>query len=200
MSKAKKNLDDLKDQKIMLIDVAENQMIIGSEQGDIVLSKLRSLIWVKSSTLEISFKGMTGVDACFIRNSLASLTKIFLGFKGIMVSDVENEDVLDNLVYGFHALKVPLILKNNDGTAAIYADLSSGSKELLSYVYSQSETTTQKVVKQFDISAPNASAKLKKLHREGYLTAEQHDAPTGGIEYVYSPFFTCDTLTYLTTP
>lgn len=191
---------DLHNQKIMLIDLTQKDMIIGSEQGNLILFKLRNSLWVKSSTLEISLKGMTGVDACFIRNSLASLTKIFLGFKGIMVSDVENEDVLDNLVYGYHALKVPLILKNNDGTAAIYADLASGSKELLSYVYSQSETTTQKVVKQFDISAPNASAKLKKLHTEGYLTAEQHDAPTGGIEYVFSPFFTCGTLTYPTTP
>lgn len=116
--------------------------------------------------------------------------------KGVFVSHVGNCDVLDNLVYGFHAKQTPLILKNTDGTGAVYSDLPSGAKAILNLAYSSSEITTHQIMKHFDISAPNASAKLKKLHKDGYLLAEKRDAPTGGIEYVYSPFFHCSELSY----
>lgn len=185
-------------QVLKLIDYTQTDFILGSLNGNQILSKLMDKIWVRSTSVEISLEGITGVDACFIRNSIASLSRMLLSQKGVVVSHVENKDVLDNLIYGFHAINAPLLLKNNDGSGAIYAKLPSGAKEILSYVYSQSNATTQKVVKQFDISAPNASAKLKKLYKEGYLLAEQQDAPTGGIEYVYSPIFTCRSLTYPT--
>ncbi len=183
-------------QLIKLIDVIGVDFILGSEQGNKVLDKLRSILWVKARVTEISMEGISGVDACFIRNSLASLTKMFIGRRGFYISHVENEDVLDNLIYGFHAKQVPLILKKADGSGEIYADLASGAKEVLTYAYVQADITTQKLTKHFNISAPNASAKLKKLYEAGYLLSEQQDAATGGIEYVYIPYFHCDSLTY----
>lgn len=183
-------------QLIKLIDVIGVDFILGSEQGNKVLDKLRSILWVKARVTEISMEGISGVDACFIRNSLASLTKMFIGRRGFYISHVENEDVLDNLIYGFHAKQVPLILKKADGSGEIYADLASGAKEVLTYAYVQADVTTQKLTKHFNISAPNASAKLKKLYEAGYLLSEQQDAATGGIEYVYNPYFHCSSLTY----
>lgn len=183
-------------QLIKLLDVTEADFILGSKNGDEVLNKLRSILLVRPQLIEISLEGITGVDACFIRNSIASLTKIFMSNKGVFVSHVGNCDVLDNLVYGFHAKQTPLILKNADGTGAVYSDLPSGAKAILNLAYSSSEITTHQIMKHFDLSAPNASAKLKKLHKDGYLLAEKRDAPTGGIEYVYSPFFHCSELSY----
>lgn len=187
-------------QVIKLIDFTQTDFIFGSLNGNMILSKLMDKIWVKSTSVEISLQGITGVDACFIRNSIASISKMLLGQKGVVVSHIDNKDVMDNLVYGFHAINAALLLKNEDGSGAIYAKLPSGAKEILTYVYSQSNATTHNVVRHFDISAPNASAKLKKLYQEGYLFAEQQDAPTGGIEYVYRPVFQCNRLSYPTIP
>jgi predicted transcriptional regulator len=45
--------------------------------------------------------------------------------------------------------------------------------------------TTSKVAKKFDISAPNASAKMKRLHLMGLVLGTKESAETGGLEYVY---------------
>lgn len=187
-------------QLIKLIDAIEVDFILGSDQGNTALEKLRSRLWVKARFIEISLEGITGFDACFVRNCLASLTKMFIGNKGLFISHVDNEDVLDNLVYGYHAKQVPLIIKSADGSGEIYSELSSGSQSILSYAYGQSQITTQKLAKHFDISTPNASAKLKKLFKAGYLLSDQQDAATGGIEFIYSPYFNCQHLSYPRTP
>lgn len=189
---------DLNFQLAKLIEFSETGHLYGSAKGDEVYKKLSNRLLVLPRILEISLEGIESLDVCFVRNSIANLTKYFcdLDLKGTYLSHVENNDVLDNLIYGYHARKIPLIIRKDDGSADMYGDISSGGKLILSYAYNKKNVTTNHIMKHFDLSAPNASAKLKKLHKAGYLLAEKCDAATGGIEYVYSPFFTCSSISY----
>jgi hypothetical protein len=185
-------------QTIQLIDLTKKDFILGSSVGNNVLDSLRSNINSQSKVLELSFNNIRGVDACFVRNSIATYAKLFCGEVGVVISHVENIDVMENLIYGFNAKSAPLLIKNIDGSTTVHSDLTTGAKALLSYAYSKNETSTHQIVKDFGFSAPNASAKLKKLHKAGYLLADKREAPTGGLEYVYSPFFKCSSLNHQT--
>lgn len=183
-------------QTINLRELTKSEFILGSHNGDVILDALRSNMKAHSQVIELSLKNIRGIDACFVRNSIASLAKLYCGQIGIVVSHVENIDVEDNLVYGFSAKESPLIIKHSDHAAIAYSSLSSGGRTLLSHVYAKHETSTHQIMKEFDLSAPNASAKLKKLHQSGFLHAEKQTASTGGLEYIYKPFFQCSKLTY----
>ena len=82
-------------QLIKLIDLTNTNFIMGSLNGDKVLNSLRSMVCAQSKVVEISFQQMQGVDACFIRNSIASFAKMMCGQTGVMVSDVENIDTIN---------------------------------------------------------------------------------------------------------
>lgn len=183
-------------QKVKLIDLSQSSTMLGSACGDSMLQSLRACTFTSSNLVEISMQGMEAVDACFVRNSIASYAKIFCGLFGIIVSDVENADVLDNLIYGMKAKLVSLVLKNKDETISIFSNLTTSYASILSFVYSQSEVCTSQVAKKFDLSPSNASGKLKKLHKVGLLHAFKRDAETGGLEYVFSPLMKCDSVSF----
>lgn len=185
-------------QKVKLIDLSQSSRMLGSASGDLMLHSLRSCILPASNLIEISMEGIEAVDACFVRNSIASFAKIFCGSIGVIVSDVENVDVLDNLLYGMKAKSVSLVIKNKDDTISIFSNLTTSYISILSFVYSQSEVCTSQVAKKFNLSSANVSAKLKKLHKVGLLHAFKHDAETGGLEYVFSPLMKCGNISYQT--
>lgn len=178
-------------QFIKIIEITGSNFVLGSKAGDLVLEALRQRVFKSTNVLEVCFEGMCGVDACFVRNSIASFTKMYCGKIGVMVSNAENENVLDNLCYGFGAKGMPLLIKNKDGSGSCYSTASSTQQQILSYVYMQNETNTHQVAEFFDKSIPNASAAMKKLFDQGYLLAEKGTSPTGGIEYIFTPYFQC---------
>lgn len=180
--------------QIRLIDVTKKNFVMGSKVGDEVLNHLRSSVKGPVNALEISLENMTAFDACFVRNGIAAFAKLNSKQIGTIITNVENVDILENLIYGFNAKQMPLLIKNKDGTGSIYGDLNSGGKEVLSFVYSKKQTTTSELSHFLDISSPNASSKLKKLFNQGYIHAYKQDAISGGIEYVYTPFFKCTAL------
>jgi predicted transcriptional regulator len=47
-------------------------------------------------------------------------------------------------------------------------------------------TTSAKVAKRFGLTIQNASNRLRKWERAGFLKREGIEQPSGGIEYVYS--------------
>lgn len=182
-------------QVIKLLDLIESPVTFGSAAGYLTLSVLQIKADAAAKVIEISMKGVKAVDVCFTRNSIAAFAKLLLGNTGVIISDIENVDVLDNLLYGMKAKSVPLFIKQSNGSIVIYSDLSKSYKTILSYIYGNSEVYSSQVVKLFDISAPNASGKLQKLHKAGLVNAEKRDDPTGGMMYAYSPIVECSTLT-----
>lgn len=58
---------------------------------------------------------------------------------------------------------------------------------LVNFVKKERRMTASTLANQIDISIHNASAKLSRLYRAGYLQREMVAAESGGIEYVYKP-------------
>lgn len=183
-------------QTIKLIEIAESNFILGSEKGNLALAILRQRIFKSTKILEISFEGIWGVDACFVRNSIASLAKMHCGDLGVMVSNVVNEDVFENLCYGFKAKEMPLFIKNTDGSGTCYAQLTKTQHQVLECVYVKGQTTTEQISKALDKSAANVSGVMKKLLKQGHFLADKSAALTGGIEYAFTPYFKCKELKF----
>lgn len=183
-------------QRIKLVDLTKSTLILGSAEGNLALHSLRCNVLTASKVVEISMEGIQGVDACFVRNSIASFAKSFCGSVGVIISKVENIDVLDNLVYGMKAKSVSLLIKNKDDSISIFSDLTSSLAPILSFIYTKGEVSTSQIAKQFSLSAPNVSGKLKKLHKAGLLHAVKQDAATGGLEYIFSPLMKCSNITF----
>jgi predicted transcriptional regulator len=76
-------------------------------------------------------------------------------------------------------------LAKKDGYEVIGPPLTTGAKELLDFIMKEGVTTTSQVVDKFGVSAQNASAKLKKLFRQGIILGAKESAESGGIEFVY---------------
>jgi hypothetical protein len=173
---------------INLLDLYGSNLVLGSRAGANILQMLRNLDLQQNSQLMVSFKGIQCIDACAVRESLACLVKMNLGNLRLVVSDVENIDVLDNLTLGFNAKNLPLVTIDSSNNVSIYTNGLSVPKKILEYIYLHESITTSKLVEQFDISSPNASSKLKKLQNIGLLISEKTSAESGGLEYIFRPF------------
>lgn len=134
----------------------------------------------------ISLKGIQATDASFPRESVISLAKLQRGEKGYFLKDFISDDLIDNWDYAAKAKDQALIVLKGAGSYRVIGpELNAGTKELLDFVMKSGVVTTSKVAKKFDVSAQNASAKMKKLHAMGLVLGSKETAETGGLEFVY---------------
>lgn len=139
------------------------------------------------STFGISLKDITATDASFPRESVVSVAKHYRGEKGFYLLDLTNRDLIDNWSYAALAKDQPLIIWNSDGSEFefIGPTLKATEKALLEYIYAKETVTTSQLATDFGVSAPNASAKLKKASQQGYVLRTEEASESGGIEYIY---------------
>lgn len=169
-----------------LRDFTRDDHPFGNKQGRETLSLLSDYIDENPSDIyEISIEGIVATDASFPRESVISLAKLSKGEKGFYLTGSFTKDLLDNWHYAAVAKEQPLILKTDDGYSIIGSPLSKGAKELLDFIMKEGEVTTSKVVQKFDVSAQNASAKLKKLYATGLILGSKAVAESGGLEFIY---------------
>ena len=172
-----------------LIDFAvKKPLLSGNEHGKAVLHKLNQEIGAhpEVSIFGISLKGIEATDASFPRESVISLAKMHCGELGFFLQDFASKDLLDNWNYAARAKSQAVIVhQGGQRYEVIGPELHEGLSELLAYVMKEEIVTTSKVSKKFDISAPNASAKMKKLHVMGLVLGSKESAETGGLEFVY---------------
>lgn len=65
-------------------------------------------------------------------------------------------------------------------------DLSDREAKQIGQLHAMSPVTSAQVRKRFGLSASNASNRLRKWERAGFLVRSEVDAKSGGIEHVYS--------------
>lgn len=175
---------------IVLSDLTEKQRFLtGNGPGKVLFQKLQHEIASHPgiTIFVISLKGVEATDASFPRESVISLAKLFCGEKGFLLEDFVSDDLLDNWDYAAKAKNQPVIVsKGGHHYDVIGPGLNEGVRELFDFVMKEKVVTTSKVAKKFDISAPNASAKMKKLHQMGLVLGTKESAETGGLEFVYT--------------
>lgn len=172
----------------MLSDVAGDKAFLsGNELGRAVFQKLQELVSTRSKLpiFGISLAGIQATDASFPRESVVALAKLLSGEAGIYLKDFSSQDLLDNWDYAAKAKNQSVIVFQDSGYRLIGPELNEGMKELLDYIMAENTVTTSKIAKYFNISAPNASAKLKKLHSMGLILGMKEAAESGGLEYVF---------------
>ena len=94
--------------------------------------------------------------------------------------------IKNNWDYAAKAKGQTMIVIVRAGYELIGVDIAPGLKKILDFVMKNKIVTTSKISSEFDISAQNASAKLKKLLSLGLVLATKQTAETGGMEFVYT--------------
>ena len=133
----------------------------------------------------ISLKGIRLTDASFPRESIISLIKSKKCEMGFYLLEFLSKDLMDNWDYAAKAKDQPVIVLVDDGYEVIGPTLTTGAKALLDFIMTEGVTTTSKVAEKFEVSAQNASAKLKKLFLQGLILGSKESAESGGMEFVF---------------
>lgn len=174
---------------INLRDLTKRPDVHGNREGKEVYQQLYNIVEdnPESKLFEISLKEITKSDASFPRESVVSIAKQFRGEKGFFITgvDPDDKDLIDNWHYAALIKMQPITIWFNGSYKTLGPELSSAMTELLLLILDREETTTSDISKAFNISAPNASSKLKKLANDGYILRIERIALTGGLEYVY---------------
>lgn len=173
---------------LRLYDLIEGETAFGNAEGREVFQKLLSELDAQpaNKVIGISLKGVKRTDASFPRESVVSLAKSRSGEKGFYLRDFTSRDLMDNWDYAATAKGIAMIVITPDGYDLIGDEISAGAKDLLDHVMKEGTVTTSKVAEIFDVSAQNASAKLKKLHAKGLVLGTKQAAESGGMEFIYT--------------
>jgi hypothetical protein len=139
----------------------------------------------QETVFRISLEGVRQTDTSFARESVILLGKRFIGQRGFCLTDVTDEDVLDNWDAVARKEEYPLLVWNGNCPRLIGKQPSEGLKAIFNFVLSVEGTTTSEAAEHLKISVPNASTKLKQLAVEGFILRRERVAPTGGIEFEY---------------
>ena len=160
----------------------------GNDEGRAVYRKLQSELDAHPhlNIFGISLQGILRTDASFPRESVISLAKLNKGEKGFYLQDFTSKDLMDNWNYAAIAKDQSIIVITNEGYELLGNDIGHKATELLDFIMDHDTVTTSKVASYFDISAQNASARLKKLHSLGLVMSSKQTAETGGMEFVYT--------------
>ena len=173
---------------LKLVDLVGSPTAFGNTEGRQVFQKL--LTELDSHPGErvagISLEGIERTDASFPRESVVSLAKSRCGEKGFFLQDFVSKDLMDNWDYAAKAKGFSMIVITADGYEIIGNEISVRSRELLDLIMDERSVTTSKVAKTLDVSAQNASAKLKKLLSLGLVLGTKQAAESGGMEFVYT--------------
>jgi DNA-binding CsgD family transcriptional regulator len=172
---------------IKLLDITKDPLPNGNVKGKAVFAEL--LKWIEShpelDTFGVSLKGIVATDASFPRESVMTLAKHYSGEKFIYLTDLEDEDLIDNWTYGADAKAQPITLWNDNKASFIGPDMTKSVKELTDYLLIKQRVTTSQIANDFDISTQNASTRLKNIFNLGYVKRVEEIAETGGKEFVY---------------
>lgn len=173
--------------KIRLRSLTERDDAHGNEEGKVVYRKLQSIIEknLQTNIFCISLKDIDMTDASFPRESVVSIAKQYRGEKGFYITSISNQDLFDNFDYAAEFKKQPLMYWAEGSYQILGPKISTAAKPILDYINSRKEATTTGIVDEFGLTAPNASAKLKKLANDGYILRTESTAETGGVEFLY---------------
>ncbi len=159
----------------------------GHEEGRQVHLKLLSRVEENPADLvcTISLAGVERTDASFPRESVIELARRFRGHRGFCLTDIENPDLLENWDAAATKIEQPICVWNGGNGTFIGPKSTEGTSELLNYILSNPFVTTSGVVSKFKLVVQNASNKLNRLWKDGYILRRECVSPSGGTEYQY---------------
>lgn len=177
-----------KGQQIDLRDHMDRDDAWGVEEGREIHARLLTVVEANPGVrvFRISLQRVKRTDASAPRESVLELARRYRKDKGFCLVDMHHSDLREN--WDAAALKKdqPLCIWDEKRCDWIGPQASRGTRDVLDFVAGRSNPVfTSEVCKALDLSAQNASTKLKALWEKGYLLRQEMSAPTGGVEYAY---------------
>lgn len=172
---------------IPLAALAGKNVLIGSTLGREVFTKLRDIITENplEKAFVLSAKGVRMSDVTFARESVIALARQHRGYRSFCLSDISDQDQLDNWSCAADNQGQPLMAWSGDRCVVLGDQLTMAGRRIVEFVLSRSTVSVSEVAINLDISVPNASTTMKRLQEQGYMVRTEERAPTGGIEYFY---------------
>lgn len=172
---------------ISLRELMERSDGWGHEEGRQLHTKLLARVEENPADLvcSISLTGVERTDASFPRESVMELARRFRGHRGFCLTDVENQDLLENWDAAATKIGQPLCVWSGENARLIGPKPTEGTTELFDYILENPFVTTSMIVSKFNLSVQNASNKLNRLWSDGYVLRRERVSPSGGTEYQY---------------
>ena len=159
----------------------------GSEEGIAVREQLARAVEAHpdATIIRVSLKGIRRMDTSFARESVLELAYQFRGRRGVCVTDIPSQDVLDNWDAAAVTRGQALVVWGSNGPRLIGPKPSQDTWELLKLVLKRGEVGTAEAAKVLGKQVNNVSTRLKRLSEEGLVLRRDTNASTGGLEYRY---------------
>jgi len=172
---------------IKLIDIVKNDSPSGSTTGKKAYQKILTIIEKNPQQLifEISFADIKMADSTFLRESIVSVGKQLIAQKAIFVTNIDNKDIIDNLNYAAINKMHPIFVWKSKKYQILGPKITTVTKEFIDAIIKKGPITAADIASKSDITARNASVKLNKLFKDGFVFRDESVAATGGREFLY---------------
>jgi hypothetical protein len=165
----------------------------GPVEGRRVCTHLEQVISLAplGTTVALSLEGITRTDSVFPREAVIELAVHQRCQRGICLTDLHDQVLLENWENAALRRQQPLFLWNtNTGEPYLLGPQPSvGLRGMLGYVLSVGSTKASEAASVLQMTLQNASNKLKGLWEAGYILREEYSAQSGGKEFLYFKIF-----------
>ena len=160
----------------------------GSHDGGIAFDVLKQQCGY--DILRVSLTGIERIDVSFARAALTALAKAHRREKGICVCDAENENVLSNIDAAAIVDEIPIMYwcytEDKPASRVLGAPPSKSYLQTFWRVMKSDGISSSDLVND-QVSITNASNRLSRLWKWGYILRCQEAHETGGCSYIYYP-------------
>lgn len=172
---------------IKLLNLTKDDHPNGNVKGKAIYAELFKIIESRLDidTFGVSLEGIVATDASFPRESVMAIAKHYIGERFFYITELKDEDLIDNWIYGADAKDQPMTIWNDNKASFIGPDMTKSVKELTDYLLIKQRVTTSEISNKFDISIQNASTRLKNIFKLGYVKRVEEVAESGGKEFIY---------------
>ncbi len=172
---------------LRLRDVMDSSHGWGREQGREVFQRLIRRVESDPGkiVIEVSLKGVERNDISFASETVIEIAKRYRGNKGFCLTDVVDDDLLENWEAAATKKGQPLMVWDGKKGRVIGPQPSPGNRAAFDYVLKNMSSTASEVATALDLQITNASTKFKQLWEQGFLLRQQESAESGGVEFRY---------------
>lgn len=160
----------------------------GRSDGREVYQRLLAFVEANAGTpiFRVSMKGVKRVDISFASETIVELARRYRGSKGFCLTDLHDEDMIENWDAAAERKAQPLMLWTNDKPRVLGPSPSAGNQAALQFALSRATSRASEFAEIVgNMSIANASSKFKQLWEQGFLLRTESAADTGGVEYSY---------------
>lgn len=160
----------------------------GRSNGREVYQRLLAFVETNAGTpiFRVSMEGVKRVDISFASETIVELARRYRGSKGFCLTDLHDEDMIENWDAAAERKAQPLMLWTNDEPRVLGPAPSAGNQAALQFALSKTTSRASEFAETIgNMSIANASSKFKQLWEQGFLLRTESAADTGGVEYSY---------------